>query len=158
MRLPNTARSASEILLSLSGCVVCDTRGGRASASNFGLTELALDFVGVESPAMGEVGFAVLPTYSPEGNFPVLFLPDALPSIADGVEPPGAPDAPRCPSGVAAKFPRRLPATGAGGAPAAGCRLSAIMPPPLREPPGALTEGGGAITRGACPRSAAERP
>src|ERR1017187_4531103 len=107
----------------------------RMPASNLGLTELALDGFAAGSPATGEAAFVVLPTYSPEGRLLAPFLPTRLSfSVEAPSDLPGAPDAPRCPSGVAAKLPRRLPATGPGGVPTAGCRLSEIMPPPEREP------------------------
>src|SRR5258708_30144540 len=116
-----------------------------------------MELFGAGSPATVEVAFGVLPTYRPEGNSLLLFLPGPLafafplPALA-----PGAPEAARWPSGVAAKVPRRLPAGGFGGAPTAGCRLSAIMPPLEWERPDAPSAGGGAITCGERPLNTAE--
>lgn len=78
-------------------------------------------------------------------RFTLLSSEFSLPS-----DDPGDPEAPERPSGVAANVPPRLPARGSGGAPTAGCRLSAIMRP--REPkawpagPDAATGGGGGTT------------
>src|SRR5207302_5507323 len=109
-------------LVSLAGCMLrAEMPAGRAFASNLGLTVFAREFFAAGSPAAGEVAFAVLPTYSPEGKSPLLFLPDPAPfAVPFPALAPAAPEAPRCPSGEVAKLPRRLPAGGFGGAPTAG--------------------------------------
>src|ERR1700736_1014462 len=107
-----------------------DTRGGRTLAIRLGLIVLAVEFSGTGLPATVDVASEVLPTYSPEGSSPLFFSPpEPVPSsFPFPAEAPGAPEAPRWPSGVAAKLPRRLPAGGSGGAPTAGWRLNAITP------------------------------
>src|SRR5579863_5475529 len=136
--------------------VRAEANGGRAFASSRGFTELVFELCGAGSPATVEAFAAALPTYNPEGRPLALLLPVPLPSLfpfsalAPAVEfpaeTPGAPEAPRWPSGVAAKFPRRFPAGGSGGAPTAGCKPSATKLPPERARPDAPSDGGGAMT------------
>ena len=130
--------------------------GGRKPAMSFGLTELA--DADLESPVIDDGFAAALPTYSPAGTSLVPCRDDppafSLPLLPEAA--PGEPVAPACPSGVAAKAPRRFPAGGFAGATTAGRRFSAMTrprapndsPDPEEEDPGAETEGGGATTFG----------
>ena len=109
------------------------------------------------SPAIGAVFGDGLPTYSPFGRVPAFAVDVPAPgelavTFAFAPEEPGLPDAPACPSGVAAKVPRRLPLGGSGGPVTAGCKLSAMRLPrepaeaPLEAEPD--TDGGGGTTWG----------
>src|SRR5258705_6778861 len=126
----------------------------------FGFTEVSIVLL-AGSPATGE-GFAALPTKRPEGASPVSFEVDPPPFsparwapldaepvtlLAD--KDPGAPDAPVCPSGVAANVPRRLPAGGSGGAFNTGCTLRAITRPGDPVASDVESEGGGGAICGA---------
>src|SRR5579864_9214898 len=99
-------------------------RGGRAVAIRLGLTVFAAALLPAAYPAPAELlpELPTFPTYRPEGGL-LFSFPFPLPSVLPRPEPeavPGAPEAPECPSGVAANEPRRLPCGGTAGAPTVG--------------------------------------